>query len=504
MLYQSTRGGGGRLPSAGAIARGLSEDGGLYVPESFPRLPLSVIENLSHMPYEKRAASILGLFLDDFSAEELSRYTGEAYSPSGFDHPAIAPLRKLGDGTYFLELWHGPTSAFKDMALQILPRLLRASLLKTGEEREACILVATSGDTGKAALEGFCDVPGTKIMVFYPRDGVSDVQKLQMTSQTGSNVNVVAVEGNFDDAQNGVKAIFSDEPLREELSGRGFFLSSANSINWGRLVPQIAYYVSAYCDLLSEGEIKPGEMINFCVPTGNFGNILAGYYAERMGLPIGRLICASNRNDVLADFISDGIYDRNRRFYTTASPSMDILVSSNLERLLFDLSGKDGGAVSGYMEALSEEGRYEIPAGMKNELGRLFAGGRCTEEETFSAIARVYNEHGYLIDTHTAVAYKVLGDYRDSGGDDAPAVVLSTASPYKFCDSVLEALGAGLEASVDSVGLVKTLEDYSGCPAPAPLADMGAKKPRFLGSVPIGGMKAAVREFLMRPEGARD
>ena len=500
MLYQSTRGGGGRLPSAEAIAKGLSIDGGLYVPESFPLLKLSDIETLSQKSYDLRASSILGQLLDDFSEEELSRYSNEAYKMPGFDHPAIAPLSKLISGTYFLELWHGPTSAFKDMALQILPRLLRASLLKIGEEREACILVATSGDTGKAALEGFCDVPGIKIMVFYPRDGVSDIQKLQMTSQNGTNVNVVAVEGNFDDAQTGVKAIFSDTDLREELSSRGFFLSSANSINWGRLVPQIAYYFSAYCDLLSEGEISLGDKINICVPTGNFGNILAAYYAERMGLPVNKLICASNRNDVLADFIQDGIYDKNRRFYTTVSPSMDILVSSNLERLLFELSGKDGGAVSGFMSALSDMGRYEIPKEMKNELGRVFAGGRCSEEGTFDTIARVFRDHDYLIDTHTAVAFKVLCDYREDSGDNTPAVVVSTASPYKFCDSVLEALGAlGKSAKwsqTDSTGLINTLEELSGCPAPAPLTGLRGKRPRFLDSVPVSGMKAAVNEFL--------
>jgi len=495
MLYLSTRGSGEKLVSAAVIAKGLSEDGGLFVPEFFPGLSPDEIEKLANVEYSQRATRILGLFLDDFSAAELDLYSSQAYSAPGFDHPDIAPLHKLGDGTYSLELWHGPTSAFKDMALQILPRLLTASLKKTGEKSQVCILVATSGDTGKAALEGFCDVPGTKIMVFYPRDGVSDVQKLQMTSQKGSNVNVVSVEGNFDDAQAGVKAIFSDASLREELGSGGYFLSSANSINWGRLVPQIAYYFSAYCDLLSKGEIKLGQEVNYCVPTGNFGNILAGYYAVKMGLPVGKLICASNRNDVLTDFISDGIYDKNRRFYTTVSPSMDILVSSNLERLLYELSGKVSGTVSGYMAALAEKGRYEIPSVMKNELNRVFAAGRCSEEDTLDTIAQIFKKQSYLIDTHTAVAFKVLGDYRRISGDNRPAVVLSTASPYKFCDSVLKALGQ--EASADGTVLIADLEKFSGCPVPGPLADLAGKTPRFPDSVPVQGMQKALVNFLL-------
>ena len=495
MLYQSTRGGSVRLSSAEAIAKGLSEDGGLYVPVSFPLLSKQALENLASMPYSGRAACILEMFLDDFTPQELGEYAVEAYGAPGFLNSSVAPVFKLDNGTYFLELWHGPTSAFKDMALQMLPRLLSAALRKTDEKRSVCILVATSGDTGKAALEGFCDVPGTKIMVFYPRDGVSDVQKLQMTSQSGGNVNVAAVEGNFDDAQTGVKAIFSDEPLRAELSKQGYFLSSANSINWGRLVPQIAYYVSAYCELSANGTIKTGDKINFCVPTGNFGNILAGYYAERIGLPINRLICASNRNDVLADFINTGVYDKNRSFYTTVSPSMDILVSSNLERLLFELSGKDGGAVSGYMSELSKTGRYEVPSAMSGELKRVFAGGRCSEEDTYKAIAHVFNENKYLMDTHTAVAYKVLNDYRGETGDETPSVVVSTASPYKFCDSVLEALGQ--DSSAGGVQLIDKLAKFSGTPVPAPLKDMHNKTPRFLDSVPIEGMKEAVKRFLL-------
>ena len=494
MRYQSTRDSNLKLTSAEAIAQGLSMDGGLFVPESFPRLTEDMIISLVSKPYKDRAAQVLGLFLDDFSAEELEKYAGEAYSQSGYDTAAIAPLYRLDGETDFLELWHGPTSAFKDMALQIMPRLLTASLRKTNETREVCILVATSGDTGKAALEGFCDVPGTRIMVFYPQDGVSDVQKLQMTSQSGSNANVVAVNGNFDDAQTGVKAIFSDEVLRAELNEKGFFLSSANSINWGRLVPQIAYYVSAYCDLMANGTIKYGDEINFCVPTGNFGNILAGYYAKKMGLPIKKLICASNRNDVLTDFINTGVYDKNRPFFTTSSPSMDILVSSNLERLLFELAGKDGAFVSNCMAELTQNGQYEVPAHVLKEITSTFAGGRCSEADTDRTIAEVFEKHHYLMDTHTAVAYKVLGDYRAETGDKTPCVVVSTASPFKFCDSVIKALGQPVASN--GVELIGALETLTGCPAPEPLGALRDKTPRFLDTVPVDGMKQAVREFL--------
>ena len=494
MLYQSTRGSGKRLTSAEAITQGLSEDGGLLVPESFPCISEKTIPDLALKSYKDRAAYVLGLFFDDFSAEEIGGYACEAYSEPAYDNPSIAPLHRLDSRTHFLELWHGPTCAFKDMALQILPHMLTASLSKTGEKREACVLVATSGDTGKAALEGFCDVPGTRIMVFYPRDGVSDVQKLQMTSQSGGNVNVVAVEGNFDDAQTGVKSIFSDKGLCSELDRLGYFLSSANSINAGRLIPQIAYYFSAYCDMLTAGEIKTGDKINICVPTGNFGNILAAYYAERMGLPVGRLICASNRNDVLTQFINTGVYDMNRHFFTTVSPSMDILVSSNLERLLFETTGKDGGAVSGYMSALYESGRYVVPSSMRQEINRVFKGGMCSEEDTMKTIAGVFNEHNYLIDTHTAVACKVLTDYRAESGDDTPSVVVSTASPFKFCDSVLRALGH--ESGDSGAGLIAALAAATGCPAPPPIAFLGDKTPRFNETVRTDDMKASVLRFL--------
>ena len=494
MLYISTRGSDEKLISAEAIVKGLSDDGGLYVPEYFPRITLDIINMLTTKTYSQRASYILSAYMGDFSTEEIEDFANRAYNIDAFSDPAIAPLHTLDDSTYFLELWHGPTSAFKDYALQIMPSLLTASLRKINENREVCILVATSGDTGKAALEGFRDVPGTRIMVFYPRDGVSEVQKLQMTSQQGSNVNVVAVDGNFDDTQTGVKEIFSDELLREKLSEQGFFLSSANSINWGRLVPQIAYYVSAYCDLLDQSRITLGEKINFCVPTGNFGNILAAYYAHKMGLPIGKLILASNRNDVLADFVKTGIYDRNRQFHLTVSPSMDILVSSNLERLLFELSGKDGEMITGLMTALSQEGKYEIPLAMKAELDRIFVAGSCSEEDTLETIARTFSENAYLIDTHTAVAYKVLREYRENTGDNTNCVVVSTASPFKFCESVLFALGKSVQG--EGPELIDILSEHTDIGVPKPLQGLLEKTPRFIESISAERMQSSVREFL--------
>jgi threonine synthase len=375
----------------------------------------------------------------------------------------------------------------------MLPHFLTASLEKTGETRDVCILVATSGDTGKAALEGFRDVKRTKIMVFYPRDGVSDVQKLQMMTQEGGNVGVLSVEGNFDDAQNGVKEIFSDEPFREALSARGWFLSSANSINWGRLLPQIVYYVSAYCDLCQRGAVSAGQEINFCVPTGNFGNILAGYYAKKIGLPIKTLLCASNRNDVLTDFIKTGVYDRSRAFFTTISPSMDILVSSNLERLLFDLSGADDALVASYMRALADSGRYEVNAAIRAAVSRDFACGCLDEAGTEKAIAEAFKT-GYLIDTHTAVAHGVLNGYRARTRDNTPAVVVSTASPFKFCGSVLGALGR--PSAAPGLELIDALTAVSGTAAPEQLRALRGKRARFDGAVEKSGMRAAVENFL--------
>ena len=494
MDYLSTRDKTLRLSAAEAITMGLSRDGGLFTPVSFPNLGTLGMEALCGMSYQQRAAYIMGKFLEDFRPEELGYYALNAYSPEKFDHPEIAPLRKVDRNTWCLELWHGPTSAFKDMALQMLPLLLTASLKRTGEEKTACILVATSGDTGKAALEGFRDVEQTKILVFYPEHGVSEIQKLQMVTQEGRNVDVCAVNGNFDDAQNGVKRIFSDEALRQELAERGFFLSSANSINWGRILPQVVYYISAYCDLVRSGAIRLGQKVNYCVPTGNFGNILSCYYARKLGVPVGKLICASNRNDVLTDFIRTGVYDRNRPFHTTMSPSMDILISSNLERLLFDLSEWNDTLIREYMAQLGRTGRYAVSHEIRERLQMLFYGGYCSEEDTAATIARLYRKHGYLIDTHTAVAAKVLEDYRRESRDETPSIFVSTASPYKFCDSVLSAIGeTPVENSLDRIG---QLQSVTGAAVPERLAALRGKAVRFTNVTEKDDMAAAVKAFL--------
>ena len=493
MQYLSTRDKTLRLSAAEAIKMGLSRDGGLFTPVHFPTLGSLDLNTLCGLSYQRRAAYIMGKYVEHFRPEELNIFAARAYGPEKFDHPDVAPLHRMDGNTWCLELWHGPTSAFKDMALQMLPQLISASLRITGEEKAACILVATSGDTGKAAMEGFADVDQTKILVFYPEKGVSEIQKLQMVTQEGGNVGVCAVKGNFDDAQNGVKRIFSDPAIREELAGRGCFLSSANSINWGRILPQIVYYISAYCDLLNAKEIKLGQKVNYCVPTGNFGNILACYYAKRMGLPVGKLICASNRNDVLTDFIRTGVYDRNRPFHTTMSPSMDILISSNLERLIFDLSGGDDELVRSYMDQLARTGRYEIGGEMKERLQELFYGGFCGEEETAASIGMLY-QYGYLIDPHTAVAAKVLTDYRHETGDKTPAIFVSTASPYKFCDSVLSAIGE--TPAEDSVERIAQMEAVTGTAAPARLAVLKGKTPRFGQVTERENMERVVLEFL--------
>lgn len=491
MNYISTRDRNTSVTAAEAISRGLSREGGLFLPESVPALTAQDVERAAKLPYSERAKLVMSRFLEDYSEEELGSFCRRAYGEN-FDCPECAPTVRLGGGTHVLELWHGPTSAFKDMALQMLPHLLTAAMKKTGETKRVCILVATSGDTGKAALEGFRDVENTKIMVFYPSDGVSDVQKLQMQSQEGGNVGVVAITGNFDDAQNAVKAIFSDEALRAELAGKGWFLSSANSINWGRLLPQIVYYVSSYADLVASGEIKNGDRVDFCVPTGNFGDILAGYYAKLMGLPVGRLICASNANNVLTDFINTGVYDRNRRFYTTVSPSMDILISSNLERLLFLLSGDDK-LVASLMAQLKTEGRYEAPAPLMEALRETFAAEYLDDEETKAVIGRVWRGQGYLMDTHTAVAFGALEKYRAKhpGGT---AVVLSTASPFKFTPAVLEAIGE--ESAGTGVELLDRLAAATGKSAPKNLAALRTKTPRFTKIVEKTELLGEVKSFL--------
>lgn len=494
MYYVSTRDHSLQYTPAQAIAQGLSRDGGLFLPVSIPKLPEGALKKMTGMTYQQRAQYIMSLYLEDFTAEELGQFAEKAYGPDKFDTPAVAPLKKVDDGTYCLELWHGPTCAFKDMALQMLPYLLTASLKKNQEEKTVCILVATSGDTGKAALEGFKDVDHTKIMVFYPKDGVSDIQQLQMATQEGANVGVSAVVGNFDDAQTGVKTLFSDESLREELAQRGYFLSSANSINWGRVLPQIVYYISAYCDLLAQGAVAEGEPVNFCVPTGNFGNILSAFYAKEMGLPIGRLLCASNSNNVLTDFIATGKYDRNRPFYNTVSPSMDILISSNLERLLYLLSGGDDKLVAGYMKELSDTGCYQVSEEMRKKIQSVFVGGFSSEAETEATIGKMMDEHKYLIDTHTAVAFHVLEQYRKETGDQTKTVVASTASPFKFCDAVLDALNVTDKAT--GTALLDQLAEVSGMPAPQPLATLKDKQVRFTSWTEKEQMRAVVTDFL--------
>ena len=493
MHYVSTRDSSRRLTASQAIVEGLSRDGGLYLPESIPQLTLADIRALARLSYPERAAKIMKLYLEEFSEEELLGFAQKAYGPAKFDTPAAAPVVQLADNTYIQELWHGPTCAFKDMALQMLPYLLTASLKKTGEEKTVCILVATSGDTGKAALEGFRDVDRTKILVFYPDGGVSEIQKLQMVTQEGRNVGVCAVRGNFDDAQTGVKRIFSDAQLRGTLASRGYFLSSANSINWGRVLPQIVYYVSSYCDLLASGAIKEGQTVNVCVPTGNFGNILSGFYAKKMGVPIGRLICASNENNVLTDFIRTGTYDRNRPFYQTASPSMDILISSNLERLLYLLSDSDG-EVRGYMQALAETGRYTVSERVFRAVQAEFSCGFCTDAQGAQTIGKTFREKNYLLDTHTAVACTVLEGYRAETGDGTLTVVESTASPFKFCASVLDALG--VTEHQPGTKVLGQLTAVTGREAPLPLASLAGKTPRFGEVADKTAMQSVVTEFL--------
>ena len=494
MYYVSTRNARDRRTAAEAIAQGLAADGGLMTPEVFPKLSHNALDTMRDMSYQQRAVYVMGSYLDDFTSSELSSFAAKAYGGGKFDVKEVAPVRQVDGNTYCLELWHGPTCAFKDMALQMLPHLLSASLVKNQEEKTVCILVATSGDTGKAALEGFRDVDKTRILVFYPKDGVSAIQELQMATQEGENVGVCSVVGNFDDAQTGVKKLFSDESLREQLAGRGFFLSSANSINWGRVLPQIVYYISAYCDLARDGKITMGDRVNFCVPTGNFGDILAAYYAKRMGLPVNKLICASNRNDVLTDFLRTGVYDKNRPFHTTMSPSMDILVSSNLERLLFDLSGENDAEVRGYMDALAKTGKYEVSGGIKAAIQDQFWGGFCDEAGTSATIAKYYRENGYLIDTHTAVAASVMEQYRRATGDGTVTVFVSTASPYKFCDHVLRAIGETPRG--DGVELLDQLHAATGVAIPRRLAALKGKARRFEAWTDKAGMEEKVQEFL--------
>lgn len=471
MLFVSTRGKTDLVSSAHAITRGLADDGGLFVPQSFPKVRLSDIKAMQDKPYTERAVDILCQFLTDYSDDELRQCVEQAYTQEKFNGEAV-PLVRINDNTSVLELWHGPTSAFKDMALQLLPHLLTKAIAKTGEKNKVVILVATSGDTGKAALEGFADVDDTEIIVFYPCDGVSDIQKRQMITQCGKNVKVFGIEGNFDDAQRGVKEIFSNAELAAELETKGYVFSSANSINWGRLVPQIVYYFSAYADAVKQGHIKLGDPVNFSVPTGNFGNILAGYYAKLMGLPVERLLCASNSNNVLTDFINTGVYNKKREFYKTISPSMDILVSSNLERLLYSVTGNNAEEISEYMEALNTFGSYEVSSDYLKIIQSEFFGAWVDELETKETISRIYNDYTYLMDTHTAVAWRALEKYRLLTDDNTYSIVLSTASPYKFCDSVLSALEDKSVGDRDAFALLHLLNEKTAVPIPERMLEL--------------------------------
>lgn len=496
MNYKSTRNPNITITSAQAIAQGLSHEGGLFVPETLPEITKSDILALCDKSYAERVFDIFKLFLTDFTDEEIRQCVENAYSDN-FDTENIAEISHLLQGTYILELWHGPTCAFKDMALQILPYLLTVSAKKTIPDKETAILVATSGDTGKAALEGFKNVKGTTISVFYPEDGVSDMQKRQMQTQEGENVFVCAVKGNFDDCQNGVKAIFTDEKIAAELEKAGIVLSSANSINWGRLSPQIVYYISAYAELVKNKEIEYGEKINIVVPTGNFGNILAAYYAKEMGLPVNKLICASNANNILTDFINTGVYDRNRAFYTTVSPSMDILISSNLERLLYHLSDENTELINQWFTALKETGRYEVTPEVKSKIADLFYAGCCSDTETKAAIKDCFESYSYLMDTHTAVAYKVYNDYRKNTGDSTKTLIASTANPYKFGAAVFDALGGNAEG-LDEFDIIEKLEEMTHTVIPEPLAATRNKEIRFKGVIDRDKMPETVKDFLMK------
>lgn len=494
MNYISTRNKNLKESSAFAIANGISKEGGLFVPESIPKLNREDFETLKTLDYCERAKYILSAFLTDFSEEELEYCVKGAYSGTfDFDNPA--PLAKLGENEYILELWHGPTCAFKDLALQLLPYLMNVSANKASKGLKTVILVATSGDTGKAALEGFKDVDNTEIIVFYPEEGVSNMQKLQMISQQGENVNVCAISGNFDDAQSAVKKIFTDDNIKSELAKNNMKFSSANSINWGRLAPQIVYYVSAYCDLLSQGEdLKNGFTVT--VPTGNFGNILAAYYAKKMGVPIEKLICASNSNNVLTDFINTGIYDKNRKFYTTCSPSMDILISSNLERLLFDLSNQDDIYISEIEDELLKTGKFEIKDDIKEKISELFFAASCDDSLTLETIKETFEKYGYLIDTHTAVAVRAYNEFKAKTGDNRPAVIASTASPYKFTSSVLKALGQAPET--DEFKNIEILSTISNTCAPEPILKLKNARVRFNKVYDKNNLKKAVEECLFK------
>ena len=479
MEYTSTRNNKIRVSSAQAISQGISKEGGLFVPCSFPQFSLETIKNMVSMSYIERAKLILKEYLTDFSEDEINYCVEGAYEASKFSSSKIAPVVNVNKNENILELWHGPTCAFKDMALQLLPYLMTVSAKKAADGKTIVILVATSGDTGKAALEGFKNVENTKILVFYPVDGVSDMQKLQMATQEGENVAVCAINGNFDDAQSAVKAIFTNDDIKDKLAEKNMMFSSANSINWGRLLPQIVYYFSAYCDMAEQGRINVGDEINFVVPTGNFGNILAAYYAIKMGLPVKKLICASNSNNVLTDFLTTGKYNKNRDFYTTTSPSMDILISSNLERLLYHISGDNDGLINELMDSLNSKGEYCVDEKMIADIKKYFSAGFATECDVENTIREQFENYSYLLDTHSAVAVKVYLDYVSKTGDDVPTVIDSTASPYKFSKAVLNAVKSGNIDSADEFDMVDELNKVSSLEVPEPLKSLKNKAVRF-------------------------
>ncbi|MBR3591982.1 MAG: threonine synthase [Clostridia bacterium] len=488
MNYVSTRNNDVKVSSAYAIAHGISVEGGLYVPEGIPTLSKNDFLKLAELDYKSKAEFILKKYLTDFTDEEIKNCVNGAYTDS-FDDEKPAAIAQLGDKINILELWHGPTCAFKDLALQLLPYLLTTSTKKVTDGKKTVILVATSGDTGKAALEGFKNVENTEIIVFYPSEGVSPMQKLQMDSQKGNNVHVCAIKGNFDDAQSGVKKIFTDNVIKETLAKNGMEFSSANSINWGRLVPQIIYYVSAYCDMLNKGD-DLSNGFNVVVPTGNFGNILAAYYAKEMGVPVNKLICASNANRVLTDFINTGVYDRNREFYTTMSPSMDILISSNLERMLYILSDGDDKYIANIQSQLATDGKFTVNSTVLSKLQNLFYGACCDDEGTLKTIKNTFDKYGYLCDTHTAVAVNAYEQYLASTGDNRPVVIASTASPYKFAKSVLSALTNDIPNS--EFDTVDALSELTHTAVPAPLAELKNATVRFKDIYDKNDMYAAV------------
>ena len=501
MNYISTRGYDKKYSAAEAIITGLAPDGGLFVPETIPQITKDEIEEMKNMQFFQISARVLSKYLTDFTEAELLEFAQAAYDEEkwGENPIPLVQLNAYNDREYILELWHGPTCAFKDVALQMLPYLMTASVKKTGLNKKICILTATSGDTGKAALEGFKDLPGTEIIVFYPTGGVSDAQKLQMVTTEGSNTHVIAVNGCFDDAQTGVKKIFGDDAFAAKLDQNGIMLSSANSINWGRLAPQIAYYVYSYVELLRQEKIGKGEEINIVVPTGNFGNILAAWFAKQMGIPVRKLICASNRNKVLCDFFSTGTYDRNREFFKTTSPSMDILISSNLERLLYEVAGGNSAQVIEWMTGLNTEGKYSVDKDTLKSLQHSFVGGFADETGVAKTILDVYDRTDHVIDTHTAVGFNIYGRYHTRSNDETKTVFVSTASPFKFAPAVMDSIrGAGYSNGRSIETVIKELSDESGLEIPKSIAELGTKEIRHKDVIDKEQMEDKVAEILIR------